>query len=72
MAIYTLKSYFFNSIFGITLGPSKLENVADPGSGPRGPAHKEKKIVKTKRVKNNMINFSIFFSFHQDHSRDIG
>ena len=24
----------------ITLGPSKLENAADPGSGPRGPLPK--------------------------------
>ena len=24
----------------VTLGPSKLENVADPGSGPRGPLPK--------------------------------
>ena len=34
-------SQIFSFCFGrLTLGPSKLENVADPGSGPRGPLPK--------------------------------
>ena len=31
---------FFKQNIGLTLGPSKLEKVADPVSGPRGPLPK--------------------------------
>ena len=38
---FSRKMYFHvEGLEELTLGPSKLENVADPGSGPRGPLPK--------------------------------
>ena len=37
MEIHSEVAFLFLSYIQLTLGPSKLEKVVDPGSGPRGP-----------------------------------